>query len=500
MLRNFLVIASIILVASGLVFFLVSMSHYPVGDDPGFNTSVLRSIVEQKTLHAEIPFFPQLHQTYGDSRYVTLAVLGLVASIFNVQNILILPTYFAIFCMALTLVFVFLITKIWLNSRIAGLFSIVLLAFNRWFQANFWDGSYEQYTGLLVLVALIYCILLWTKKKNYWFLLLCFLLLGLLYITHQLGFLIGSTIFITTVFFYFRTALRPRYIILITLSALFSIGLIFYLIRPGYFTINGLGYPLPAMLSQSEGIPYLLLIVFVISTAIMLFKKTNIVIFSWLIISFIFSQSMLLGVPFYAYRFNIYFIVDASVISGVIVTSMRQGLNNSARRSKFYVIISLAILIMVIFIKEFNYIHGVASWLTNQKNNPASIILVEDISAFKWLGKNSDKDEVAVAPFKWGYYLPALSGRKVVLDNAVGGDSRDARYPLAMKVQKIYTSKSANEAHDIAKDLEATFIVWDSSISRFPARYPGYTKNKFADLKYFEKVYDKDTVSIYKVK
>jgi len=482
-----------------LVAFLVSLSHYPVGDDPGYNTSILRAILDQGKLRAEVPFFPQLHQVYGGGRYVTMFILVFIVRLFHIQNIFLVPTYFAIFCMASSLIFIFLITYTWLNSRLAALFSILLLAFNHWFQANFWEGSYEQYTGLLFLTILIYFLLLWTKKKNHWLLLFSLILLGLLYKTHQLGFLVGAAIFMTTFFFYFRTALRPKYIILVSFLSLSVIGLLFYLIQPGYFAPNNVVYPLPKMLSQSEGIPYLLLIMFAISAAIMLFQKKNIVIFSWLVTAFIFSQSMLLGVPFYAFRFNVYFVVALAVISGVIVIYLRQGLNNLGRRMNLSLIISLTALFLIIFCYEFSYIHGLASWLTNQKKNPFSVILAEDVKAFKWLGDNSAENSVAAAPFKWGYYLPALSGRKVVLNDAVGGDSRDVRFPLAAKAQMIFASHSSTEARNLALDLGVTYIVWDASITRFPNSY-AYDKNKFADSNYFEKVYDKETVTIYKVK
>ncbi|MFA6553848.1 MAG: hypothetical protein WCT27_05500, partial [Patescibacteria group bacterium] len=144
--------------------------------------------------------------------------------------------------------------------------------------------------------------------------------------------------------------------------------------------------------------------------------------------------------------------------------------------------------------------HGIAAWVSGQKNNPSSVILDQDVSAFRWLGDNSDKSAVAVAPFKWGYYLPALSGRKVILDTAVGGDARDARYPYAVKAQKMFATVSSQEASGLAKDLEASYVVWDASITRFPDRYPSYVKNKFDNAEYFTKVYDRGTVAIYQVK
>jgi hypothetical protein len=500
MLRNFLTAIFIVIVAAALVVFLVTLSKYPVGDDPGFTTSILRSIVEQGKVRAEVPFFPQLHQVYGEGRYLTLAFLALIVQIFRMQNFFMLPTYFAIGCMAATLIFIFLITWTWLRSRVAALFSIAFLIFNKWFQANFWEGSYEQYAGLLILVAFIYFLMQWYRKKSYWMLLVSVLLLVMLYQTHQLGFLIGSTIFMTALFFYFRGVFRKKYTLLIAIAAIFFTGLLFYLARPGYFAVTNVGYPLPTMLSRSEGIPYLLLLIYVISVIIMLFKKKNVILSAWLFISLIFSQSMLIGVPFYAYRFNVYFIVALSVISGVIVSYAQERLNNPARLRKIYVVVCLAISIPLIITDEFSYIHGIAAWVTNQKTNPSSVILDEDVSAFRWLGNNSSKDSVAVVPFKWGYYLPALSGRKAILDNAVGGDTRDARYPYAVRAQKIYTATSSEEALALAKDLEADYVVWDASITRFPDRYPGYVKNKFDNAEYFTKVYDRDTVAIYKVK
>ncbi|MFA6553692.1 MAG: hypothetical protein WCT27_04660, partial [Patescibacteria group bacterium] len=461
MFRNIITAISVTLIAAALVIFLVTMSQYPVGDDPGFTTSMLRSIVEQGKLRAEVPFFPQLHQVYGEGRVVTLGILAIIARVFSIQDIFMLPTYFAIGCIGASLILIFLITMTWLESRAAALFSVLFLAFNKWFQANFWEGSYEQYTGLLVLVAMIYCLMLWQKKKSRKFLVLSGLLLGLLYFTHQLGFLIGATVFMTTFFFYFRTFFRTKYTVLMTSLAVVAVATLFYLLSPGYFAVNTVGYPIPAMLSSSEGTPYLLLLVFIVAVVLILFQKKNIILMSWLFISLIFSQSMLIGVPFYAYRFNVYFIVALAVISGIVVQYVQQHVKNPLRPAMAYMLLCLAALVQFIVVDEFNYIHGIAAWVSGQKNNPSSVILDQDVAAFRWLGDNSDKSAVAVAPFKWGYYLPALSGRKVILDTAVGGDARDARYPYAVKAQKMFATVSSQEASGLAKDLEASYVVWD---------------------------------------
>lgn len=497
--RKYLEWASLFIICVSVFVFLISVSKYPAGDDPGYHSSVLKYLLIHENTDFVLPFFPQVHTIFNNQRFVTNIILLVIAKITGIQDVFVLTIYFAAFCMSASLIFLYLFISKWLRSPGIALFSIIFFGFSKWFQASFWEGSYDQYTGFLVLMAIFYLLYRWYADKKFVFFLCASFFLAILYKTHELGFLIGLSFWIVLVLFHLKKKLRPVLYYLFAIILFSTLGLLYYATQSGYFTITNISYLVPQLLHTSQGISYLAFSVIIFGFFIFVFVRKDIFVFSWLSITFIFSQSSLVSLPFYPYRFNLYFFSALVLLYAVVLHVIYRAL--CASKIRFSIVAAFLFLFSFYFIfpKEILYIYSLGKWITGQDNNPSSVILKEDIAAFEWIKSNTRQDALFLAPYKWGYYLPAIAERSVVLDNAIGGDERDNRWSLAKTGTEIFTSKSSEIARQKAKDVGIRYVVWDASISRFPDRYPEYRRYKFEASDDFLKVYDKDNVQIYEV-
>lgn len=274
--------------------------------------------------------------------------------------------------------------------------------------------------------------------------------------------------------------------------------LLYYHYQPGYFAITNTGYLIPKMLGIEEGTPQIAFHIIIIGFIFSLLFTRNAFLFAWLGITYIFSQSFLFGVPFYAYRFNVYFLQTTAVLFATAVHFILEFMRGH-QIHRYARLATVFTGIAIIFPIQFLYMSGLSSWITSQHRNPASVILNEDIETFRWIKKHTPKDSVILAPLKWGYYLPAIAERSVVLNDAIGGDQRDSRWNLAQIGTEIYTTTSAPVARSRAREIGVKYILWDASISRFPDRYSGYQRAKFENFNNFSKIYEKNNVYIYEV-
>lgn len=494
------IIPAIILFAiiSSVFLFLISVSKYPAGDDPGYHTSILRYLINNEDVHFAIPFFPQLGTLYGEERFVTNIFLATVSKITGVADVFVLTIYFAAFCLSASLVFIYFIIRDWFQSNAIALLSIVFLGFSKWYQENFWEGSYDQHTGLFILSAVIFLLHRWHQNKKSIYLGVSIFLIAVLYKTHELGFLIALSLFSILFLLYLKQTGRIRLYYIVMIGYFSAAFLLYYLYQPGYFAISNTGYPVPKMLGIEEGTPQIAFQIILFGFILSLLYTRNIFLFAWLGIVYIFSQSFLFGVPFYAYRFNVYFIQAGAILFAATLYFILEFIR-SHQIHRYARLATVFACIVIIFPVQFVYISGLSSWITSQNNNPASVILEEDIEAFYWIRDHTSKDDAVLAPLKWGYYLPAIAERGVVLNDAVGGDQRDNRWNMARIGTEIYQTNSASIAQSMAKEIGVRFVLWDASISRFPDRYHGYQRAKFENTNKFSKVYEKNKVYIYEI-
>ncbi len=491
-----LLVACILPILLGLVFvFLVSVSRYPAGDDPGFHTSVLRSLLTEERVDFALPYFPQLGQEWGSERFVTKLFLTAVGKVTGVTDVFPLHIIFTALCATLALIPLYLLMTAWTRSRVAGYLLVLFLGFSKFYQENFWEGSYDQYTGLLFVSVFLSALYRWFYEGRRSWLVVSVLLIAGLYKTHELGFLVALTLFLAAALY--RTWQRWGW--RIGLGAALLVTLVLgsaALLTPVYFQINTNDYPILKIMSSDEGIPLLTLLFAALGFVLTLFRKRASFFIVWLAVAVAWSQSTYIGSPFYAFRFNMFFMQITMVLAVFAIMEVRSALRLQTQWQHAFF---FGILFTFALLPQMNYTYGVASWVTSQERNPASVILEDDVAVFRWAGEHTERDAVFLAPFKWGYYLPAVAGRRVVLDEAVGGDSKDSRFALAQQGRSVYETPDATMAHRAARELGVQYIVWDASIARFPDRYTTYDEEKFRNPEFFTLLFERNDARLYKV-
>lgn len=487
-------VISLCIIVVGLFIFLATLSPYPAGDDPGYHSSILRYVMLNHDVRFPIPFFPQLNQLWGSERFITTMFLGAFGTLSAFNDVFRLIIVFAAFSAAFALVPVYLLIVQWLHSKIVAVLAVAYLTFSKFYVENFFEGSYDQYTGLLLVTWILYAQYRWITTRNTRWLGMSVGFTALLLKTHELGFFVAILLIITNGLNEIRFRFGTRKFIMVTLFSIVILS-VFFAARPAYFPVNATGYSIRSMLEVSEGTPLLALAVIGIGAALFIVRNPHFVLFSYIVISLILSQSALIDSPFYPFRFNVYFLVAVALLFAISI----DGILRVFKRASILPPLFVFMIIAFIVIPQIVSTHALGSWITDQRLNPASVVLEDDLKAFRWMKENLPVDAVVLAPFKWGYYLPAIAERSVVLDNAIGGDERDVRFQIAHKGRELYREKSTQRAAQLADELSVGYILWDESISRFPERYPGYDDEKFKQSEYFRVRFVSKNTVVYEV-
>lgn len=480
-------------VITALAVFLITISPYPAGDDPGYHTSVLKYLLLEHTVSFDMPFFPQLGQVWGSERFVTPVFLAAFGTVTGIRDVFAMTIAFVALCAALALIPLYLLLADWLKSRTAAIVGIAYLAFSKFYLANFFEGSFEQYTGLLFVSWVLYAQYRWLATRNDRWLIVSLGLTGMLIKTHELGFLVALLFVAVTAVYGIgrRWGAKWRAITLAVVTV--GLGAVFAL-RPAYFAPNAIQYGVRDMLSTDEGTQTIALVAIGIGLFVFLIKRFRFELFAYLAIAFMLSQSAYLGSMFYPFRFNMYFMQGVAILFAVFVRSAMQLGRHTGNR---FIVPSLMVAVWVFMVvPQVMHIRGLGLWITGQEKNPQSVILDDDVAMYRWIAGHTPKESVIAAPFKWGYYLPGIAERAVVIDTAVGGDSRDARYELAGKVGMLYAATSAADASARAKELGVHYVFWDASFTRYGT---WYSRLKFDDKAYFKEVHRVNEASLYEV-
>lgn len=486
----------VVAIVVALTVFLITISPYPAGDDPGYHTSVLKYLLLDHTVNFKMPFFPQLGQVWGSERFVTPVFLAVFGTITGMRDVFAMTITFAALCAALALIPLYLVMADWLRSRAAAIAGIAFLAFSKFYLENFFEGSFEQYTGLLFVSWVMYTQYRWLATRNNRWLAVSLGLTGVLAKTHELGFLIALLFVVTTSIYAIGQRWGAKWGTVVLVGSTVAIGT-FFALYPIYFAVNGTQHGLRDMLSTEEGTPTIAMLAIGIGTLVFLIQRLRFELFAYIAIAFMLSQSAYLGSPFYPFRFNMYFLQGVAFLFALFVQCVLRPERRSGNR-----LIAPALLIVVwacIVVPQVLHIRGVGIWITSQVKNPMSVILDDDVAMYQWIAHNTPHGSVIAATFKWGYYLPAIAERSVVLDDAVGGDSRDARYQLAGEVGALYATTSAADAAARAKTLGVQYVYWGASMARYKEYYKGYSRTKFNDVKYFREVHRINGASLYEV-
>lgn len=499
MARSHVLLSSLVVAAiiGALAIFLISLSPYPAGDDPGYHTSILKYLLLNGSVQFQVPFFPQLEQAWGSERFVTPVLLAAFGTVTGIRDVFAMTIAFAAVCAALALVPLYLLLTDWLRSRVAAIAGVTYLAFSKFYLANFLEGSFEQYTGLLFVSWVLYAQYRWIATRNDRWLVVSLGLTGVLVKTHELGFLVAALFVVTTSVWAIGQRWGGKWLAIALAGSTLGIGVLFAL-RPAYFAANSVQYGIREMLSTSEGTPTIALVAIGLGAVVFLVKRFRFELFAYIAIAFMLSQSAYLGSPFYPYRFNMYFMQGAALLFAVFVQSAVQLGRRSGNR---LIVPSLVIAVWAFMVvPQVLHVRKLGLWIIGQSENPASVVLDDDVTMYQWMARYTPPTSVIAAPFKWGYYLPALAERAVVMDDAVGGDARDARYQLAQGVRALYMTTSAADAAARAKALGVQYVYWDASLSRFEDRFPGYSRAKFNDETYFTEVHRINEASLYEVR
>lgn len=487
---------TLVAIVGAVFLFVVSISPYPAGDDPGFHTSVLAYLLDRSEVRFELPYFPQLQQLWGAERFVTKIALVTLSRLTGVTDVFQLHITFTAFFLSAALVPMYLLMTRMTRSTLSAAVGITFLGFTKFYQENFLEGSYDQYTGLLLLSVLVYGLFRWRESRGGSWLILATILVGVLYKTHELGFLVGLSLYVLSLIEFAHQAFARKGLFLSVTGVTLLLGVLGYL-KPQSFVISGISYPIKVILSSAEGVTTIAGAFILIGFGLLLTKKHNSAVLAWLLVTVVFTQSSLLGSPFYAFRFNLYLLQVFSVLIALAIAQLLQFLRRVSRIQQLLVV---TVVLGLIIIPQIRHVTLLGRWITSQRINPISVILTEDVEAFRWIRDNTPPSAIILASFKWGYYLPALSRRSVVIDEAVGGDSRDSRFELAEKAKSVYETADARLAYETAKKLGVSYVVWDAALTRFRKNYrPFYVQDKFNDPKYFQNVYAKSGVYIYEV-
>ena len=482
-------------VVAALFVFLLTISPYPAGDDPGYHTMVIKYLMLNHDMHFTMPFFPQLGQLWGSVRFVTPLVVSTFATVTGITDVFRLSIGFAALCAALALIPVYLLIAQWLRSRTVAVLAVAYLAFSKFYLANFFQGSYEQYTGALFLSWVLYAQYRWTTTKAIRWLWTGIALAAVLYKTHELGFLVAVLFVLVSTLNAVRVRWGLRWFIPALVLSMTALGA-FMALNDTYFAASMIDYPVRKMLGTDEGTPAIAVVLLAIGAAVFLLRRFQFEVLAYFGIALMLSQSAFLGSSFYPYRFNLYFLQAVALLIAVALDLL---LRSVRRLRGISVPIVILLFMSLIVIPQYLHIRGLGLWITGQKRNPESVVLADDVAMYRWIKDHTPKDAIFAAPFKWGYYLPAIAERSVVVDDAIGSDSRDVRWNLAGQTAQLFVEPSAEKAAALAKQLNVRYVLWDAIFSKYPENHRAYDQEKFGDPAYFREANRINNTVLYEV-
>ena len=462
-------------------------------DDPAIHLTAIKCLIEGKAL--DYYFFPSYH--YNVPIFYGYYLIKYITLIFGLNYIIATKLVIIIAYTAVPILF-FLYSSNHFKNFLFPLAIALLINFDHLFQSLFWSGNINQIIGL-VFVALILLILgnknnfSQIKKIDYLSVLALFLLS---YKFHNLTFLfLGILLFLYVQLLIYKKS-KVLFIFFILLSAI--VLPILFLKSPGNFPLYSVGFSLGGTFLgglNSFGIEIViatasLLGLFIVAKS---WKSPILVVLALLSLSMSSAGNSSLG--FYPERFCVYLSIAIIILCYAFFDWMISRISRAAAFTNFCVLSSIFVTIPLFISSSLilrTIYHGEVAL-------PARIP-EEDVNAMKWLETNTDSDSIIGGPFKWSEYIPVLANRRVIYypDGVINIPDKD----LKNNLRNLFTGNDSEVAYRSAIDLKVDYILWEYQLNESKNLFfkdIGY-KNNFSDDIYFEKVYDKNSVQIYKVK
>jgi hypothetical protein len=481
--------------AVALFLFLRNGAPFPIGDDPGYHTTLVNELLRHdfKT-DFTLPIFPQV-ETPFPLRAITPFLAAALARTMGITDPFLPSITLAAGALALSSLVLYLLAARVTRSRWAALVAALFFSWAKWGQEAFWEGNYDQLTSLPILLFALYSLWRWTERRQLLWLALTGALLAVLRIAHEFSFLLGlTTVAATVVITYFPSQNRPATLALLGGTVLVLVPFLLHAI-PSYFVPMGSSYPLPLLLSAAEGVQPVVAALAAIGV-VLSFRQPGLA--ALILLPLFFSQMGLLELPLYPFRFNLYAMAAIGLALAVAAAALYRAVEVSWGRGLS--IGALVLMLAILIPSQYAHVTGLRLDLTREDHPAGTMPLYADIAAFSWLGTHVPTPANVAAPMKWGYYLPAVSGHAVTLDDAVGGDARDNRHIYAKAVRALYETEYAEDAAVTAREIGVTHVFVGKMFVQQPDRYASYRLGKFDDAEYFTKVYDVNDARIYAVR
>ncbi len=465
----------IALILGGLIviffisFYYAFLTDFPIGDDAAvhiangqgleknFYSQVLRSNIYPIPLALFVLFHKIFSTSWPHSFVLTICFYSFLASL----GVGLLA--FGIF-------------KDW---RI-GITAAIFFACFRWINDMLRIGLLAEVWGVFVFCLSAYFLV----KRNIWGFLIFFFLL---FFSHPLSFLVMFLVFILYGILILITGQKKeRFFFLKIISLMILLGTVFYWLKPEKFNqiltfphLQGGVRTLKAIISEVDKRRILLYLVAFGGAirAVGMWEKKEVKFLILLLgIGLLLSLNHYFGINFIPFRFYPYFGIAIAILTGFGLF----GLINAVFPSKVvfpfkigkYFLTSFFIFLLVMP----NYLANKSITLWQIKDSSAQAMLPEqDKEAFSWIRENSPPNAKFVAQHKWGAWLRPIAERNLI-------DSSIIFSPKA-KIEQV---------RQFVKNHKIDYIYFSSIQAENPTieNVP----------QFFEQVYKKERVRIYKVK
>lgn len=483
-----LVLLSVLSVFGG--FYLQGYTHLP-GDDGTPGMTYARWLAREQQIDFQNPIYPELHSPAYESFIAAEFPLHTVLAsayqfsadsvdVLRISNLVILGA----FLLSLLTLFIFLREVTGRDDWAIISMSVVgMLAF---FGRAFWGGHFAQILGMVMLPLFLLVLHRYMQSGSWQRLLGVGVFLLGLYPIHTLTWIVACSMAVIGVVITFFSLKRGWWSWLTLGLVVGGSFALVWLIG----TVDALQQALPTIaveLPYSQ-IPSFLKanVVVVLAVPLILLGGSFVVLKKWWVLAMWFlvtwylTQASVVEVPFYATRFDEYFIVPLGILFSFGLLSLIQWTKTPWQSALVFALVAM------LFIPSTLSRHTqiAQSYLTYSAPYHPSTIYYDDVLAFEWLRDNTPEDSLMIDVEKFGRFIPIVSGRQ-----------------RSMFGLEVYTAPTQEARHAAATALGADYIVWDAVLTQTNGSYAPYAAftQDFSDPSLFKLVYENPSVKIFQV-
>lgn len=471
-------------------FYLQGYSHLP-GDDGTPGMTYARWLAQEQQIDFQNPIYPELqspaYESFIAAEFPLHTVLASAyqfapdsVDVLRLSNLVILGA----FLLSLFTLFLFLREVTGRDDWAIITMGVVgLLAF---YGRAFWGGHFAQILGMVLLPLFLLLLHRYMQSGSWKRLVGVVVFLVALYPIHTLTWIVASSLTVVGVLLTFFSLKRGWWSWLaLAVVVGGSFGLVWLI-----GTVDALQQALPTIAVETpySQIPSFLkanvVVVLAVPLALLggsvVILKKWWILAAWFLVTWFLTQASVLDVPFYAIRFDEYFIVPLGIVLSLGLLSIIQWTKKSWPSALVFALVA------VLFIPStlFRHTQIAQSYLTYSAPYHPSTIYHDDVVAFEWLRDNTPEDSLIIDVEKFGRFIPVISGRK-----------------RSMLGLEVYTAPTQEARHGAATALGADFIVWDAVLTQTAGTYAPYAQftQEFFDQSLFKLVYENPSVNIYQV-